>query len=150
MNGLRFKTWGLALCLVAGLASCKVGDTDTKETDIKSSESAAKEPTPGQDPAATTLPASPVELRAEGELTSVDVEGMTFTLKDASGAERKFSFSSGTRITGVPNAQGLAAKKGSRVTTGYMTQGDANAAVWIEIGAKPVPVGMRARRLMNA
>jgi hypothetical protein len=145
MNRLfRLKTWGLSLCLVAGLVSCKVGDTETTETDTKSTESPA---TPGPDAAAT---APPVELRAEGELSSVDVEGMTFTLKDASGAERKFSFSSSTRITGVPDAQGLAAKKGSRVTTGYTTQADTNTAVWIEIAAKPVPVGMKARRLMNA
>jgi len=144
MNQLfRLKTWGLSLCLVASLAACKAGDTDIKQTDTNET----KEPSPT---ATTTPPASPVELTAEGDLQSVDLEAMTFALKDASGAERKFSFSSGTRITGVPNAQGLAAKKGSRVMVGYTAQGDSNTAVWIEIGAKPVPVGMKARRLMNA
>ena len=142
----RLKTWGLSLCLVAGLAACS-GDTDTTETDNQSVETPA--PAPGPDTAATPA-ASPIELTAEGELTNVDLEAMTFALKDASGAERKFSFSSTTRITGAPNAQGLAAKKGSRATIGYTSQGDANSAVWIDIAAKPVPVGMKARRIMNA
>lgn len=143
----HLKIWGLSVCMIAGLAACKVGDTETKETDTKQTQT---EPSPAPDTAATTLPATPVELTAEGDLQSVDLKAMTFSLKDASGAERKFSFSSSTRITGVPDAQGLAAKKGSRVTIGYIPQGDTNSAVWIEIGAKPGRVGLGSSRHLNA
>ena len=70
MNQLfRLKTWGLSLCLVAGLAACKAGDTDIKQTDTNET----KEPGPA---ATTTPPASPVELTAEGDLQSVDLEAM--------------------------------------------------------------------------
>ena len=119
------KILGLSLCLVFGLVACTPGDTTTDEAEDTQTPEAV---TPAPSPAPTA-----VEQTAQGELRSVNVEGMTFTVRDTSGLERTFSFSPSTRITGVPNIQGLAGKQGSQVRVMYTAQGDINSATSIEI-----------------
>lgn len=120
------KILGLSLCLVFGLVACTPGDTTTDEADTEKTPQEAVTPTPSPAPSTT-------EQTAQGELRSVNVEGMTFTVRDTSGLERTFSFSPSTRITGVPNIQGLAGKQGSQVRVMYTAQGDINSATSIEI-----------------
>jgi hypothetical protein len=119
------KVAALSLLLIAGLAACKTDSTETPEADAReeTSEPATVENTPS----------TPLEQYAEGELRNVDLTAKTFMLRETSGLERKFNFSDTTRVTGIPNTQGLSGKQGSRARVGYLTQGDLNSATWIEI-----------------
>jgi hypothetical protein len=78
-------------------------------------------------------PAAPVEITAEGELKSIDMNSKTLVLKDATGSERTFSFSDSTGIIGAPGAQGLSGRQGSHVKLGFVMQGDTNSVNWIEV-----------------
>jgi hypothetical protein len=120
------KILGLSLCLVFGLAACTPGDTTTDEAEDTQKTPEAVTPTPSPAPSA-------LEQSAQGELRSVNIESMTFSVREVSGVERTFSFSPSTRITGVPNIQGLAGKQGSQVRVMYTAQGDINSATSIEI-----------------
>ena len=122
---MRTLLLSLSLCLIAALAACRTGDKDTGTP--------AKETQQPRSSSDILPPAAPVELTAEGELKSVDVNTKTLVLKDAAGSERTFSFSDGTGIIGAPGAQGLSGKQGSHVKIGYVTQGDSNSANWIEL-----------------
>jgi hypothetical protein len=102
----------LSLCLIAALAACRTGD----ETPPPAQET--QQPRSSSDVA----PPAPVELTAEGELKSVDMNTKTLVVKDSAGGERTFSFSDSTGIIGAPGAQGLSGKQGSRVKIGYVTQ----------------------------
>ena len=125
---MRTFLLALSLCLVVGLAACK---TTEKETAPPAQES-QKTPPPPSD---TVTPPAPVELSMEGELQSVDLTAKTLVIKDATGADRKFTFTDSTGILGVSGAQGLSGKKGSHVKVGYTTQGDVNSAIWIEVSS---------------
>jgi hypothetical protein len=114
----------LSLCLIAALAACRSSEKDIQPP---AQESASR---PSSD---VITPAAPVELTAEGELKSINVDTKTLVIKDASGSERTFSFSDSTGIIGASGAQGLSGKQGSRVRVGYVMQGDINSANWIEI-----------------
>jgi hypothetical protein len=116
----------LSLCLMAGLPACRTGEKDTQPP-VQDNPQASR---PSTD---VVTPAAPVELTVEGELRSIDVTSKTLVLKDVNGSERTFSFTDSTSIIGAPGVQGLSGKQGSRAKIGYVTQGDTNAATWIEI-----------------
>jgi hypothetical protein len=125
----HLRVLGLSLCLTFGLVACKPGETDKPAT-----EDTQKAPQESVNPSPTT---SPVEQTAEGELRNVNVEAMTFALRDASGVEKAFTFTPTTRISGATGGvQGLASKQGSRVKVSYIAQGDTNSATSIEVMEK--------------
>lgn len=124
---MRTFLLALSLCLIVGLAACK--STEKETTPPPAQESQRTSPPPSD----AVTPAAPVELSVEGELQSVDMTAKTLVIKDATGAERKFTFADSTGILGVPGAQGLSGKKGSHVKVGYVMQGDVNSAIWIEV-----------------
>jgi Cu/Ag efflux protein CusF len=55
---------------------------------------------------------------ASGELVKVDATAKTLTVK-ADGRDQEFTFNDQTKITGAPNAAGLATMEGSQVTVMY-------------------------------
>lgn len=123
---MRTFLLALWLCLIAGLTACRSEDNAIQPPD-QDNQQATRTST---DAAA---PAAPVELTVEGELRNIDLTSKTLVLKDVNGGERTFSFTDSTSIIGAPGVQGLSGKQGSRAKIGYVTQGDANAATWIEI-----------------
>jgi hypothetical protein len=123
---MRSFLLALSLCLITGLAACRTDETSTQPPD-QDKEQASR---PSTDAVA---PAAPVELTVEGELRSIDLTAKTLVVKDVNGSERTFSFTDSTNVIGAPGVQGLSGKQGSRAKIGYVTQGDANAATWIEI-----------------
>lgn len=130
----RLKLLGIALCLAFGLVACTSG-TDTTEETTPDTQKAPQE-------AVTPTPA-PVEQTATGELRNVNIEAMTFGLRDATGMEKTFSFSPATRITGIPSVQGLSGKQGSQATVTYVAQGDTNSATSIMISDAAPSTGQK-------
>ena len=125
---MRTFLLALSLCLITGLAACKT----TEKEIAPPAQEAEKTPPPPSD---VVTPPAPVELSVEGELQSVDLTAKTLVIKDATGAERKFTFTDSTGILGASGAQGLAGRKGSPIKIGYVMQGDVNSAVWIEVSS---------------
>jgi hypothetical protein len=123
---MRTFLLALSLCLIAGLAACRTDENVTQppaQTDQQATRPSTDVPTP----------AAPVELTVEGELRSIDLTNKTLVLKDVNGNERTFSFTESTSTIGASGVQGLSGKQGSHAKIGYVTQGDTNAATWIEI-----------------
>jgi hypothetical protein len=119
------KAAALSLLLIAGLAACKTDSTETPEADAQKETS--------RPATVDNTPSTPLEQYSEGELRNVDLTAKTFMLREIGGIDRKFTFSDTTRVTGIPNTQGLTGKQGSRARVGYLMQGDLNSATWIEI-----------------
>jgi hypothetical protein len=115
----------LSLCLIAALAACRTGDNENRPP--------AEETQQPRSSSDVITPAAPVEITAEGELKSIDMNSKTLVLKDATGSERTFSFSDSTGIIGAPGAQGLSGRQGSHVKLGFVMQGDTNSVNWIEV-----------------
>jgi hypothetical protein len=126
MNTLApLKAAALSVLLIAGLAACKTDSTEPPEADSKQE---TTRPATVENSPSTTL-----EQYADGELRNVDLTARTFILRETGGIERKFTYSDTTRVTGIPNTQGLTGKQGSRARVGYLMQGELNTATWIEI-----------------
>jgi hypothetical protein len=123
---MRTLFLSLSLCMLAGLVACKAGDKESQPPATETQQTSRSTP-------AAATPATPAELTVEGELRTIDVNAKTLVLKDASGADRTFSFTDSTGIIGAPGAQGLSGKQGSHTRIGYVTQGDTSVANWIEI-----------------
>ena len=72
-----------------------------------------------------------------GELTRVNPESMTFTVKSASGAEMLFKYDDRTIVTGAQeNVAGLATASGAQVTVTYRNDTAGNIASKIEVRSK--------------
>lgn len=123
---MRMFLLALSLCLIAGLTACRNAENESKPP----ADDTQQATRPSAEPA---TPAAPVELSVEGELGKVDLAAKTLVIKDANGSERTFSFTDSTSIIGASGAQGLSGKQGSRAKIGYVMQGDANTAIWIDV-----------------
>ena len=82
---------------------------------------------------------APADLRegiegqlVRGELTNIDLEGKTLTVKAADG-EHHFTFSDQTEVSGAASAQGLAGREGSWVSVHYRDDQGAKMATHIEL-----------------
>ena len=122
---MRTFLLALSLCLMAGLAACRT-DENVTQPPAQTDQQATR-------PATDVVEPAPVELTVEGELRSIDLTNKTLVLKDVNGNERTFSFTESTSTIGASGVQGLSGKQGSHAKIGYVTQGDTNAATWIEI-----------------
>src|SRR4051812_25465267 len=72
-----------------------------------------------------------------GELTRVNPQAMTFSVKSAAGAEMLFKYDEKTIVTGSENnVAGLATSNGSEVTVSYRNDTAGNMASKIEVHAK--------------
>ena len=72
-----------------------------------------------------------------GELSHVDPQSRTFSVKSAAGAEMLFTYDEKTIITGAEkNVAGLATSSGAEVTVTYRNDNAANIAAKIEVHAK--------------
>jgi hypothetical protein len=72
-----------------------------------------------------------------GELTRVNPQSMTFSVKSASGAEMLFKYDDKTIVTGAEtNVAGLATSNGSEVTVSYRNDNAGNMASKIEVHGK--------------
>ena len=72
-----------------------------------------------------------------GELTRVDTQSRTFSVKSAAGAEMLFRYDDRTIVTGgETNVAGLATSSGSEVTVTYRNDSAGNMAAKIEVHAK--------------
>ena len=72
-----------------------------------------------------------------GELSNVNPQAMTFSVKSASGAEMLFRYDDRTIVTGAEsNVAGLATSNGSEVTVTYRNDNAGNMASKIEVHAK--------------
>ena len=79
--------------------------------------------------------AEPVTIT--GELTRVDPQSKTFSVKSASGAEMLFRYDDKTIVTGAEtNVAGLATSSGSEVTVSYRNDSAGNMASKIEVHPK--------------
>lgn len=94
--------------------------------------SAARSMAQQQPPAAP--PAAQQMSTASGELVQVDTAAKTLTIRNASGADMRFSYSDGTKVTGaVETVAGLATKSGTQVTVHYTKKGQENVASQIDV-----------------
>jgi hypothetical protein len=72
-----------------------------------------------------------------GELSHVDTQSRTFSVKSAAGAEMLFRYDDRTIITGAEkNVAGLATSSGAEVTVTYRNDTAGNIAAKIEVHAK--------------
>ena len=72
-----------------------------------------------------------------GALTRVSPQSMTFSVKNASGAEMLFKYDDRTIVTGAEsNVAGLATSNGAEVTVTYRNDNAGNMASKIEVHAK--------------
>lgn len=94
-----------------------------------------------QDPAPRPLPEerpAPTEYRqaamATGELTSVDPDEMTITLKGPDGKAWSFRYNEDTEVSGAQQGvAGLATRTGTIVTVHFEGEGDERMATKIEV-----------------
>ena len=85
-----------------------------------------------QDQSKGAKEAEPISIT--GELTRVDVQVRTFSVKSAAGAEMLFRYDDRTIVTGAEsNVAGLATSGGSEVTVTYRNDSAGNMAAKIEI-----------------
>ena len=72
-----------------------------------------------------------------GELTQVDPDKKTITVKDTAGVETQFEYSDTTTVTGSQrNVEGLVTMSGSQVTVTFTTDGNRKMATKIEVRQK--------------
>jgi hypothetical protein len=72
-----------------------------------------------------------------GELSNVNPQAMTFSVKSASGAEMLFRYDDRTIVAGAEsNVAGLATSSGAEVTVTYRNDNAGNMASKIEVHAK--------------
>jgi hypothetical protein len=72
-----------------------------------------------------------------GELTRVDAQARSFSVKSETGAEMLFTYDEKTIVTGAQNnVAGLATSKGSEVTVSYRNDSAGKMAAKIEVHAK--------------
>ena len=72
-----------------------------------------------------------------GELSNINPQAMTFSVKSASGAEMLFRYDDRTIVTGAEsNVAGLATSSGAEVTVTYRNDNAGNMASKIEVHAK--------------
>lgn len=128
------KALGLSVCLSFGLVACQPNETEKSTTEPTTA------PQPAPQESVSTTP-SPAEQTLEGELRTVSLDSMTFALRDASGMDKTFSFSTATRITGAAGVQALTGKQGSHAKVTYIAQGDTNQATSIDIMEQPLGKG---------
>jgi hypothetical protein len=77
------------------------------------------------------------QIAITGELTRVDIQARTFSVKSAAGAEMLFRYDDKTIVTGAEgNVAGLATSSGSEVTVTYRNDSAGNMAAKIEIHGK--------------
>ena len=85
-----------------------------------------------QDQSKGAKEAEPISIT--GELTRVDVQARTFSVKSAAGAEMLFRYDEKTIVTGAENnVAGLATSSGSEVTVMYRNDSAGNMAAKIEV-----------------
>ena len=81
--------------------------------------------------------AQPEPASVTGELTRVDLQSRTFSVKNASGAEMLFRYDDRTIVSGAEsNVAGLATSSGAQVTVSYRNDSAGNMAAKIEVHAK--------------
>jgi NADH dehydrogenase FAD-containing subunit len=72
-----------------------------------------------------------------GELTQVDPDKKTITVKDTAGVETQFEYSDTTTVTGSQrNVEGLVTMSGSQVTVTFTVDGNQKMATKIEVRQK--------------
>jgi len=80
---------------------------------------------------------APEPASITGELTRVNPQAMTFSVKSASGAEMLFRFDDKTIVSGAEsNVAGLATSNGAEVTVTYRNDNAGNMASKIEVHGK--------------
>jgi hypothetical protein len=96
---------------------------------------APSDPPPPSDPPAA--PAEPTVLSMSGELTAVDTEKKTLTVKGSDGTETIFIYNDDTKVSGSQeNVAGLATASGATVMVEYTKTGDDLIATSIKVEAK--------------
>ena len=90
---------------------------------------------PAQQDQAKSHEAEPASVT--GELTRIDPQARTFSVKSTTGAEMLFRYDDKTIISGAEsNVAGLATSSGSQVTVSYRNDSAGNMAAKIEVHAK--------------
>ena len=116
------KTLTLTAAFTAGVWLAGPASAIAQQPDRSTSQDRAREP----EPASVT-----------GELTRVNVETRTFSVKSANGAEMLFRYDDKTVVAGAENSvAGLATSGGSQVTVTYRNDTAGNMAAKIEVHAK--------------
>ena len=88
-----------------------------------------------QDPSKGAKEAEPISIT--GELTRVDIQARTFSVKSAAGAEMLFRYDDRTIVSGAEsNVAGLATSGGSEVTVTYRNDSAGNMAAKIDVHGK--------------
>jgi glucose/arabinose dehydrogenase len=97
-----------------------------------------RQPAPQQPPAPTQpAPEEPALQSISGELSSVDTEKKTLTVKVADGAEMIFTYNDETKVSGSQESvAGLATSSGSTVSVEFTQEGDEKIATSIDVGSK--------------
>ncbi len=140
MKLIRTLTWSAAF--TAGLfLGAAVHGTTAHASPVLQSSSQQPAPNPnvtdrdrsGQDK--TGSKAEPASIT--GQLSRVDTQSKTFSVKSASGAEMLFRYDDKTIVTGAEsNVAGLATSSGADVTVSYRNDSAGNMASKIEVHAK--------------
>jgi Cu/Ag efflux protein CusF len=80
---------------------------------------------------------APAPAPAIGELSKVDPDAKTLSIKMAGGAEMLFRYTDQTTVTGgEKTVAGLATKSGAQVAVSYRVEGTSNIATRIEVRQK--------------
>ena len=123
MKLIKTLTWTTAF--TAGLFLAGLAQTSAQQPDRPAQPGQSKDRAQAE-PASVT-----------GELTRVDLQSRTFSVKSASGAEMLFRYDDKTIISGAEsNVAGLATSSGAQVTVSYRNDSAGNMAAKIEVHAK--------------
>ena len=138
MKLIKTLTWSAAF--TAGLFLGAVTHSATANASPVLQSSSQRPAQPAPDPNTTDRDRAGPKAEAAsvtGELTKVNPQSMSFSVKSASGAEMLFRYDDRTIVTGAEtNVAGLATSSGSMVTVSYRNDSAGNMASKIEIHAK--------------
>jgi hypothetical protein len=137
MKLIKTLTWSAAFAaglFIGGLAGASAQQPDQSRGQAQDQDH-AKPSTPDQ--SRQDRDRAPEPAAITGELTRVNPQSMTFSVKSASGAEMLFKYDEKTIVTGSEsNVAGLATSNGSEVTVSYRNDTAGNMASKIEVHAK--------------
>jgi hypothetical protein len=85
----------------------------------------------GQDKAAPPSPAQQDKV-FQGQLTKVDVDAKSISVKGTGDMEMTFAYTDATQVVGERNVQGLASKTGTQLSVTYRDAGGKHTATKIE------------------
>jgi len=134
MKLIRTATWTAAFTAGVFLGSLAHGAA-VHASPVLQSSSQQQTPNPNRTDRDRGTKAEPASIT--GELTNVNPQAMTFSVKSASGAEMLFRYDDRTIVAGAEtNVAGLATSSGSEVTVSYRNDSAGNMASKIEVHAK--------------